>query len=1116
MSQSSINILDMFVRQPGEFIFFMIIIVVSLASLFMALGQRRHFSSDSQLSRYYLALLGVVGAWLMMLIGSFYVAGGEASALEIIPPLERAVTLASIIMLLWAFLPRVLQINRNVALVVFGGLALVVAGYIVTVSEWRSLVNEVDFNLSDYGITWTFGTLLISTAGLMGILLTFRRAYDAPLKLVFFLTLILGYGVTLVQVAEGEIVGDYSGLARLAFFVSMLMVPILVYRTVINAVSADLVRSTATSSPVEKPEQTQAAEKSGQMSQSAKPSARVLSPVERESVQLMRALGIILEDATPAGIPRQVVHAVSDVLKTDVVALLRVKDANYADVEVAYDRFMEREISGMAINLEQQPTLVNSIERLVQRPLLPDRNDDELQDIYARLDIDQTGIVYFQPLTREKRLLGILMVAMPYSRRELLRSEEQLLTGIGVIAANLLNLSFAAVDAQMIAEERTVQAMISRVSPKSLDDSQVISARQELYDSLKLAREQIGDLSEQVASLKLDLDKERAQLAADLGDADEALSMSQQVQRLAQQQKRLREERDQLVARLHEAEAALHSTLNTSDETYYRDVVESLEREKGDLAAQRDLLQAEIEALRNRSGAVVAPGEATAMIEQMQAETARLKSDRDSLSSKLLDINEQLEAAGVDTGPRGLASLMNQITQERLELMAENETLKSQLANTQRLEEGTEDKEVMQERLTMMQATLQNVASDREAALKQRDRLRSELDDLRDKVRVLRIRWKKLEARAANSDTQAKLYLAEVAGLKDKVRSLADERSELAKERDQLVAENQSVVTERDQLLARVEGDRSRIETLGEKGVGSLTLMINDLTEQRQTLEGELHTANAQVEAMQRLVGELNSQISNSTPSEGGILSDGELENPELVLGLVQELRTPMTSIIGYVDLLLSESVGILGAMQRKFLQRVSTNVTRLDAMLEDLVKVTELDTGRITLQPMPVKITELIEDAITLSSNRFREKGLTVNLAFDDDIPPLHVDRDAMIQIIGQLISNAYLVSPPDSEINLRAETRQMDGEGSSVFFSISDRGGGIHPDDEERVFARKYKAENPLIQGLGDTGVGLSIAKTLVEAQGGRLWMESNFDVGTQFNIELPMVTIANGEVE
>jgi signal transduction histidine kinase len=209
--------------------------------------------------------------------------------------------------------------------------------------------------------------------------------------------------------------------------------------------------------------------------------------------------------------------------------------------------------------------------------------------------------------------------------------------------------------------------------------------------------------------------------------------------------------------------------------------------------------------------------------------------------------------------------------------------------------------------------------------------------------------------------------------------------------------------------------------------------------------------------------------------------------------------------------------------MQRKFMQRVAANVGRLAAMLDDLIQITFLDTGRFSLQPQPVDVVEVIEDALTSATNQLREKGLTVHLSLEDDLPPARGDRDALSEIVGQLLTNAYLASPPGSEIFITAKqqivNRQTNGHKEpvpSLFVSIEDRGGGIAAEDQPRVFARKYKAENPLIQGLGDTGVGLAIARALVEAHSGEVWLETHEGIGSAFNFTVPLAPAPETEVE
>jgi signal transduction histidine kinase len=238
---------------------------------------------------------------------------------------------------------------------------------------------------------------------------------------------------------------------------------------------------------------------------------------------------------------------------------------------------------------------------------------------------------------------------------------------------------------------------------------------------------------------------------------------------------------------------------------------------------------------------------------------------------------------------------------------------------------------------------------------------------------------------------------------------------------------------------------------------------------------------------------------------------EGALFQSEVVTSLIHELRTPMTSINGYADLLLGEAVGILGETQRQFLLRVKANIERMGGLLDDLVKVMAMDTGRTTLSPEPVNLLKVIESAIMSLAAQFGERELAVQMDMPPALPPVYADRDSLNQVVMNLLSNAGQCSKPGTEIRVRARVEEQDDQvdeiPSYVLVSVTDTGGGIAPEDHRRVFHRFYRADNPLITGLGETGVGLSIAKTLVEAHGGRIWVESEIGTGSTFSFILPL---------
>jgi signal transduction histidine kinase len=268
----------------------------------------------------------------------------------------------------------------------------------------------------------------------------------------------------------------------------------------------------------------------------------------------------------------------------------------------------------------------------------------------------------------------------------------------------------------------------------------------------------------------------------------------------------------------------------------------------------------------------------------------------------------------------------------------------------------------------------------------------------------------------------------------------------------------------------------------------------------------QLQTAlELQLKQAQQEMARLQDQLQRIGPVSAAPDIGENGQQTEVIASIVQELRTPMTSMTGYTDLLLGESVGILGAMQRQFLQRVKANIARMAGMLADLVQITAIDTGQIKLEPAPIDVPEFIKDAVMATSMLFREREQSIRLELAEHLPQLHTDGERLQQILQHLLSNASLCSPNNAEVAVRAQVPVEMPD--YMLFSVSDQGGGIAPEDRLRAFHRMYRADHPLIQGVGETGVGLSIAKALVEAQGGRIWVDSEMGRGSTFTFILPL---------
>jgi signal transduction histidine kinase len=269
-----------------------------------------------------------------------------------------------------------------------------------------------------------------------------------------------------------------------------------------------------------------------------------------------------------------------------------------------------------------------------------------------------------------------------------------------------------------------------------------------------------------------------------------------------------------------------------------------------------------------------------------------------------------------------------------------------------------------------------------------------------------------------------------------------------------------------------------------------------------QYLENELRLTLQEVARLQNALAESNMKILEiekmGTASVNG-------QQAEMIASISQELRQPMSSILGYTDLLLGESVGILGAMQRKFIERIKAATDRVGSLVEDLIQITTIEAGLATMKPEPIDVNLIIDNAMAYTSSQMRERNIALRINIARTLEPIYADREALQQILIHLLQNAGAASPVEGEVTLKVDTEKQEGN-TFLLMQVTDTGGGIPAEELPRVFSRLYRADNVLIQGVGDTGVGLSIAKALTEAQGGRIWVEPEMGSGSTFSVLLP----------
>jgi PAS domain S-box-containing protein len=226
-----------------------------------------------------------------------------------------------------------------------------------------------------------------------------------------------------------------------------------------------------------------------------------------------------------------------------------------------------------------------------------------------------------------------------------------------------------------------------------------------------------------------------------------------------------------------------------------------------------------------------------------------------------------------------------------------------------------------------------------------------------------------------------------------------------------------------------------------------------------------------------------------------------ERQRADFVAMLTHDIKNPLASILGYVDLLVEETAGRRTADEDDFLQRTKDNVLTISALISNYLDLAKVEAGQLVLYKAEQSLRELLQQVVTLHGSVARRHRLTVTVNIEEDLPEIVGDRSALERVFSNLLRNALKFTPETGKIDIRALYRKKD---HVVLVEMQDTGPGIAPEEMPLLFER-YRRTMASHYHEG-TGLGLFIVKTFVEAHGGRVEVDGNWGHGACFRVILP----------
>lgn len=278
---------------------------------------------------------------------------------------------------------------------------------------------------------------------------------------------------------------------------------------------------------------------------------------------------------------------------------------------------------------------------------------------------------------------------------------------------------------------------------------------------------------------------------------------------------------------------------------------------------------------------------------------------------------------------------------------------------------------------------------------------------------------------------------------------------------------------------------RVKIDT--EDEIADLGRDVNHMAAQLEEIYGRLEE---KVQERTRSLVEMHRQ-----------LQEADRHKSQFLATTSHELRTPLTAVIGFAEELADESAGPLHPLQKRYVANVLTSARHLLGLINDLLDLSKIEAGRMTLRPTAVDLEPLMETVASMVDGMARLQGITLTFAIPQGIA-VQADRERLQQVLLNLVANALKFTPQGGSVTIAAERI-----GSEARLSVTDTGIGIPPEDQERIFREFEQVDSSLTRRREGTGLGLPLSRRLVALMGGRIGVQSQPGKGSCFWFTLPL---------